>query len=69
MKMANMKSKLRKFICWRIVFSLLLLGTTIYGVIYLKNLSVKPTDIIFFAVMGLIATFIFLFREETANDK
>lgn len=57
MKMANMKSKLRKFICWQIILPSLSLGATVYGVIHLKNLGVNPTDIMLGAVMGLFTTF------------
>lgn len=57
MKTANMKSKLRKIICWQIIPPSLSLGATVYGVIHLKNLGVNPTDIMLGAVMGLLITF------------
>ena len=72
MKMANMKSKLRKFICWQIVPPSLSLGATIYGVIHLKNLGVNPTDIMLGAVMGLLITFVqleyYLGRQKDENN-
>ena len=58
MKKIKMKSESRKFICWEIIFPLLSIGATIYGVIYLKNLGINPTDIMLGAVMGIFITFI-----------
>jgi hypothetical protein len=58
MKKEKMKSETRKFIHWSIIFPLLSIGATIYGVIYLKNLGIDKTDIMLGAVMGVFITFI-----------